>query len=77
MHIHSENKLDHRTENQIASVFGVSEKSKFRLWDPFVKVTTIADPNDRLCNEIIEAIFRIFLPCRNWSQSGLKHLVAL
>ena len=42
-----------------------------------MRVTTIADPNDRICNEIIEALLRIFLPCRNWAQSGLKHLITL
>lgn len=38
---------------------------------------TIADPNDKLCNEHVEFLLNQFLPCKNYLSIGLKHLVPL
>ena len=37
--------------SQIASSLGVSQKNQFIFWDEQTNTTTIADPNDRVCNE--------------------------
>lgn len=40
-------------------------------------MTIIADPNDKLCIEQLEGLSKLLIPCRNWMDGGLAHLLPL